>query len=266
MIQAFLLVFGSPHFPPGFSASILPIAASSLIQLQGRIGITRRWLRLFRFLGSFRSGWVLYLSEGKSVDIWLDVLAKSSLGMYGLLESATLLDLIGIDDLAIFGPAQTRNLNREAQLFWFVALYTSVLSHSIRLMQHLTESASKGPNQNKGSAIENPDGSAESKRATAEGQNEVEVSLPRLKQHRAASDTIQTKSDSPRRTSSSTSNTTRLYMKLMADILDMVLPAVAVGWIRVDTGFVGLAMIGSTAITGLEIWEKCGEGIKLQGK
>ncbi|KJZ74580.1 hypothetical protein HIM_05930 [Hirsutella minnesotensis 3608] len=45
--------------------------------------------------------------------------------------------------------------------------------------------------------------------------------------------------------------------KLVADVLDTVIPAAKLDWLEIDDGLVGVAMVCSTLLTGKLVWNKC---------
>ncbi|KAF4595772.1 AoPex11B-like protein [Ophiocordyceps camponoti-floridani] len=90
LIQATILVITS--YAPLLHLTTTPPHA--LHHLQTRLNLTRRTVRLFWFLGSYQSG--------RESDGWPGVLARSALGSFGLLESATLLDLLGIEGVGFW--------------------------------------------------------------------------------------------------------------------------------------------------------------------
>lgn len=47
-------------------------------------------------------------------------------------------------------------------------------------------------------------------------------------------------------------------MKLLAEMLDMVIPASTLSWVDVDARLVGIAMFCSTVLTGIAVWDRCG--------
>ena len=49
----------------------------------------------------------------------------------------------------------------------------------------------------------------------------------------------------------------RLVLRLAADILDLAIPGSATGWIPLDQPTVSVAMLGSTLLTGWEVWRRC---------
>ncbi|KAK3333731.1 peroxisomal biogenesis factor 11-domain-containing protein [Cercophora scortea] len=50
----------------------------------------------------------------------------------------------------------------------------------------------------------------------------------------------------------------RVVRRLVADVLDLAVPGTVIKVFSVGQGTVGFAMLGSTVLTGLEVWERCG--------
>lgn len=175
------------------------------------------------------------------------MLGKTCLGLYGMLESVTLLDLLEVDHLKIFGAEQTDNLNYQAQVFWLIALCISLFRSSIALLRCLGKQpaphASSSSNHNSkenisseksehqkgdGPLRENGDGSGDQV-ASQSGATEPKEAVPSL------------------------------ILKLVATTMDILLPATAVGLIETHPAVIALAMIISTAVTANDVWVRCGK-------
>ena len=50
----------------------------------------------------------------------------------------------------------------------------------------------------------------------------------------------------------------KIVRRLVADVMDLGLPASVVGWVPLSPETVGWLMLGSTVLTGMEVWERCG--------
>lgn len=270
-IQALLQILTSyPVIIVLLESSALPIHLApeiSLYQLQHSINLTRRLLRFFRFLEAFSSAWQIYLSDIHGVEMWLDMLCKSTLGMFGMLESATLLDLLQLDQLEIFGAEQTAFLNYQAQFFWLIALYASMLSCSIRLLHTF---AYKG-NSKIGRGFSRDNGDVQGAVQDASEGVSTAQSLRELASNEDSAGRITTgstdtfsknRSQIKAQMNAESEKAKTLVTKLVADSLDLMLPASAVGWVQADRGLVGIAMLCSTVITTREIWLRCGRDIQ----
>lgn len=235
------------------SPEAVHVSAETLLrQLQGRLNIARRWMRLFRFLEAFQAGWTLYLSKGKTLDTWLDAHAKTCLGMFGMLESITLFDLLAVDHLEIFGRERTASLNIEAQKFWLVALYLSALSSCVKLVRLFAQRPVPPTGDGFGMGHEpGKDGSAEKDAVPEQEKSGLEKMKDRNRRKREQKAWLKKVHE----------EMVALGMKLLGDVLDLVIPASVVGWVQVDPGLVGIAMFSSTIITGIFIWKRHGREI-----
>ncbi|RDA92385.1 hypothetical protein CP533_4719 [Ophiocordyceps camponoti-saundersi (nom. inval.)] len=205
LIQATLLTLTSY---PTFLAN--GTKASALQQLQWRLNLTRRTVRLFWFLGSFEAGVARFTSDG-----WLGVLAQSALGMFGLVESVTLLDLFAVEGVAFWGADEAWRLDRQAQILWLVGLCADALTCAFRLR-----------------SISSVGGGAPS----TEEKEEEKVKVKNEGEHKSL-------------TSADGAKTAELYSRLVADLLDALIPASSIGYVSVDDGLIGIAMVCSTMLT-----------------
>lgn len=227
------------------------VSAATLVPLLDRLNITRRFLRLFRFIEAFQRGWKSYISGGdRKFEDWLDILSASTLGIYGLIESATLLDLIGIPNLTFFEVAQAKELNRQAQIYWFTALYAASVSAGIKLLRVLayravpTASATFGTGDEKSAAKSKKKSEKELLKESLEKR--VEERKAEVKEFNA--------------------KVVTLSLTMVVSLLDMIIPAVAVGWVRIEPGYVGIAMLVTTLITTRNVWIKCGKDLESRAK
>jgi hypothetical protein len=53
----------------------------------------------------------------------------------------------------------------------------------------------------------------------------------------------------------------KIMRKLIADVMDLAVPGSVVGWVPLSPEMVGLLMLGSTVLTGMEVWERCGREV-----
>ncbi|KAM0715577.1 hypothetical protein Q7P37_009075 [Cladosporium fusiforme] len=53
----------------------------------------------------------------------------------------------------------------------------------------------------------------------------------------------------------------QLLRKMAACVLDMALPGSVLGWIPAEKGTVGWVMLGTSLLTGVEVWERCGREV-----
>ncbi|KAL6886718.1 peroxisomal biogenesis factor 11 [Trichoderma longibrachiatum] len=242
------------------SANVPPQA--SFLQLSSKINLTRRLLRLFRFLEQFKLGWDFYAYGVLDFDTWLDVVGKTCLGIFGMLESVTLLDLLEIDQLEIFGAEQTASLNYQAQYFWLIGLCISLFRSGTRLLHLLGNRKTKSSPSSSRKV-----GKKEGSQTEGEHQDGREVSSKNGVVTAAKEPDEVHEKGSPRRMeadggpTASGDTISSLLVKILADALDLLLPATAVGLVQLDSAAIATAMIISTVITANDVWVRCGKGI-----
>ncbi|TFA97623.1 hypothetical protein CCMA1212_010616 [Trichoderma ghanense] len=240
----------SAHVPP----------PASFLQLQSKINLTRRLLRLFRFLEQFKLGWDFYVSGVLDFDTWLDVVGKTCLGIFGMLESVTLLDLLEIDQLEIFGAEQTASLNHQAQYFWLIGLCISLFRSGTRLL-HLLGNRKVISSPSSGRDAGEKEGSQTESEHQAGGEvssKDGVVAAPRAPAGNHAKESehrIEAKSGAAQ----SSDSVYSLLMRTLADALDLLLPATAIGLVELDSAAIATAMIITTAITANDVWVRCGK-------
>lgn len=236
--------------------------AASLDQLQSSLNLTRRSQRLFWFLGSFKSGWDLYTNQSdKSIETWLDIYASTFLGLFGMIESVTLLDLLELDHLTIFGPERTLSLNMEAQKIWFAGLALSAMSSGIKMVRLMAYRPVPPTGSGFGTGAE-PDvkiaKSSEEKDALDEqtGEKLNEGALEDMKKERE-----QRKAQQKAWLEKVNRDVRNLTLSFLTDVLDLLIPASTVGWIQAGPGPVGVTTLLSSITSGLTVWEKFGRRV-----
>ena len=145
--------------------------------------------------------------------------------MYLLLETLTFPDALEVQGLSIWGQERNAMLVVEAQRFWFFALVCAVGSGVLKLRKgwvRVDEEEGKGV---KGEKVGTKGG----------GDGKVEEGRGRLQREKNR----------------------RVLRRLVADALDLAVPGAVIGWVPASTGTVGVLMVGSTWLTGLEVWERC---------
>lgn len=203
------------------------------------LNVTRRSLRTFRFLESWKKSQTMYESQAaKSIEDWLDIISASTMGMYGMLETATLVDVLRIENLSIFGQERSATLNERAQMFWLVALYSAALGSGIKLLRLFAYRAV--PDSGAGFA------GKDSKNDEKKAKNEKTSAEDRQKEREAANREFNGK-------------VSQLGLKMLAEVLDVVLPTASLGLMKIYPGIVGIAMLGSTVITGRNVWIRCAQ-------
>lgn len=207
-------------------------------QLLDWLNVTRRALRTFRFLEFFKRSQTLYEDQrAKGIEDWLDVITASTLGMYGLLETATLVDVIRIDGLQVFGAERSIVLNLRAQMFWFAALYAAVLSSGIKLFRVLAYRAV-------------PTSTADPSEKKKQSKAEKEAEEKKKQEERDAA-----KADYKAKVSQHS-------IAMAAALLDLTLPTAALGYVKIYPGVVGIAMFITTILTSRGIWMRCAQQLE----
>ncbi|ATY66157.1 hypothetical protein A9K55_001754 [Cordyceps militaris] len=220
----------------------------TLLALQDWLNVTRRSLRTFWFLRAFEGSYAQYQAAagGLGVEDLLDVVAGSLLGLFGLLETATLPDLTRVPGLAVFGPEHTRRLNMQAQALWFLALLAGVLSAAVRVVRLLAERAVPRP----------ADFGVEGDRREKSGGGSKEgLARKREAERRRRVD----KKEAARKRRAQIS---ALALKIVNDTLDMVIPANICGWSSFHPGQVGIAMAITSLITLRGHWQRCARALE----
>ncbi|CAN8098279.1 unnamed protein product [Discula destructiva] len=180
-------------------------------------------------------------------EAWLDMFSRTFNGMYLLLETLTLLDALALPGFSLFGSLWFPLLHVEAQRFWLFALVCGVVGGLVKLFKLVAS----GPAVPDASHYAWPGSSAVGAAAAAE-MAEWERQRERMRRMVWAR-------REGRRVWIREIRTTgwRIARRCVADILDLTVPGVVVGWVRVEPGTVGLCMVVSTWFTGLEVWERC---------
>ncbi|KAG5927833.1 hypothetical protein E4U42_001718 [Claviceps africana] len=203
-----------------------------MLELSDRLNLTRRALRLFWCLGSFRSSVTALASPAdKDLAAWLSVTADSLFGLFGLVESLTLPDLVRARHLSVWGHAEAVRMDAQAQGLWLAALSCAIVSSGIGLWRAAAagEVVSGAGGQEKGGRT----GAGTAERRGPDGERRRRIG--------------------------------RLARKLAAEGLDVVIPVWSTGLADVEPGTVAVAMFLSTVLTGYDVWERCGLAIDACG-
>jgi hypothetical protein len=242
------------------------IFTSSLSLLSGRIGLIRRTLRTFRFLDSFNAGWEIYAQQDKNLEAWLDVLNRTALGMYGMLESVTLLDVFELPELRVFDVKTANELNRQAMIFWFVALYASVVScavKALRLYAYRPVPLTGGGHGVGEDTVQETLAEKTTPTFSADHGHSQKDQVDR--EQRLLREMVQKRKEEGKTVDQQTAAKLRqLGVKFAADALDMVLPASAVSWIQIDRGVVAWVMLTTSIITGRVVWKNCAQALEAE--
>ncbi|KAG8423468.1 hypothetical protein J3458_000362 [Metarhizium acridum] len=219
-------------------------SALAMGQLSDHLNMTRRAIRLFWCLGSFQSSWNAYMAPEKSIEAWLAILADSLFGLFGLMESVTLPDLLHVKGLSVFGLDEAVRMDYQSKGVWLAALACSASCTGVKIFRTYARRAVPET----GSGFGAPED--EKKQAPGEGdEKKAQAAAEKRRQEREAAS---------KEASRKIGGLTR---KLLADLLDIAIPAWATGLVDIDVGMVWVAMFFSTIFTGYAVWERCGQAI-----
>ncbi|KAI1208114.1 peroxisomal biogenesis factor 11 [Annulohypoxylon truncatum] len=250
------------------STSTGQIPSSSAVRailkaLNQRLGLARRFFRVFRSLESFNAAQKLSARlsspatwagahRGLLVKAhpWLDVFAKTFNGLYLLLEASTLLDALQIPGLTVFAAPQERLVALEAQRFWLFSLVCGALYHALEIPL-LIAYYPPPPKIEAPKSKEDVDERLSAAKMT-EAEHAAYLRRASAKRDEAARDWAVQVSRSIR----------KLGRAAAANALDVVLPGVAVGWIKAEPGTVGVAMLVTTILTSMDVWERCAREVR----
>ncbi|KAL2119680.1 hypothetical protein VTJ04DRAFT_6641 [Mycothermus thermophilus] len=240
--------------PPAAPPS-LETLTTLLPTIRTRLGAVRQALRFFRFLETFAAAWEVWTvltsppspsppgsgpgngqggrgrTKLQTAQLWADLFAKLFTGMYLLLESAVFVEVV-LDVPPAFGVWGSQDGVREVvlqgQRFWFLGLVGGVVSGGLKVL-------SLGGGRQEG-------GKGKGEKEKEKGDKKV-GGVGQVK-----------KKDGNGRG--------KIVRRMVADVLDLGLPGSAVGWVPLGQEAVAWLMVGSTVLTGLEVWERCGRELE----
>ncbi|KAI1867312.1 hypothetical protein JX265_000851 [Neoarthrinium moseri] len=238
-----------------------------LLALRQRLGLARRFFRLFRFLDAFHAAHKLYAGLSATgaapapAEAWLDVLGRTFNGMYLLLEASTIVDALQIEGLRVWAPDWERAITVEAQRFWLLALVCGVLAGLLRMVKVLayTPVPATGDGFAHG-AKEGKDDAGEKDKVGPGDGDEGEFDMQKEQQRLRAIVKERRKGRVLWRREVR-AKLRGLGRAVTANALDIVLPGSVVGWVQADPGTVGLAMFVTSILTGMDAWERCGREV-----
>lgn len=240
---------------PSSPLSVHMSTETTLLQLQGHLNVTRRWLRLVRFLEGLSASYALYVSSSRqpqqrTFDVWLDIVSGTCFGIFGMVETLTLLDLVPVDNLGIFGAEQAAWMDLEAQKFWFAGLYASAISTGFKLVRILAYKPV--PQAGDFGAVGNGDA------GSGEKENNNEKSTAEEEKEKLKKMAEQHKQDRKKWAEAVSEQTSALGWGLLADVLDLTIPSSSLGWLQLSDGTVATAMWCSSVITLPNVWKRVG--------
>ncbi|KAI0164079.1 hypothetical protein GGR57DRAFT_274248 [Xylariaceae sp. FL1272] len=247
-------------------ATAIPI----LLALKNKLNLARRNFRIFRALESFGGAHKAYSSLSPPPHAqnekpsrlalrrakyakraaYLDILSKSFNGMYLLLEASIFLDVQQIPGLAVFEKETSAKIAVEAQRFWLFALACGAAAGLVRIVGVVFTTALPAVGDG---AETRHEGLDEKEKDGAWDVGKEQARLKAIVTNRRLARKAWRKQV--------IAETHKLGRGVLANCLDILLPGSVVGWVNVDPGVVGLAMLGSTILTGRECWERCGREV-----
>ncbi|KAL2266169.1 hypothetical protein VTJ83DRAFT_5521 [Remersonia thermophila] len=221
--------FSSAPLKPPASPLLDPAAAAVLHPLRSRLTSLRQALRLFRFLESFSAAWEVWNALGRDSD------------RRSRRETAQLwADLGAKMFMGIY-------LLLESAVFVEVVLGVPFEVGVWGSRERVGELVMDGQRFWFGGLV---CGVVVGILKLCQGGAEKEEKEEKKK--KGEKDAATVKRDGGRKT---------IVRRLAADAMDLALPGSAVGWLPLGPETVAWLMLGSTILTGMEIWERCGREV-----
>lgn len=188
----------------------------------------------------------------------LDIMSKSFNGMYLLFETLGFCAALGVPGLDPWGPEVNRFLYVEGQRFWLFALVCGAIGGVVRLVydRDLVGGGSSSGGGGGAAATAN-DRTSETEKENEIGSREDDEHGNQLKEEERQRAALEQKAEEEQRMVIWRDRRMRIKRRITADMLDLAQPGAVVGWFPDWPGMIGLMMVGSTWLTGVEVWEKC---------
>ncbi|PQE15695.1 Peroxisomal biogenesis factor 11 protein [Rutstroemia sp. NJR-2017a BBW] len=183
------------------------------------LAVRIRYLRFFNFVGRFEKAWDIFKYDS-GLRMLIGVGKSGFMGAYLLLESLTILDMMGV-----YTSPWAEFLLVEGNKFWFYALVVSIFGEFYELWYICFSSSQPA---------------ATSKSRTSE-----------------KSSTASSKEKSKRQWEKR-SKIKHSVLRIVADAADLFVPGAVTGWIPTDPGVVGIATMISTVLSSRDLWERAG--------
>lgn len=183
--------------------------------------------------------------------MWLDAIGKTSLGLFGMVETLTLVDLLGIEGVQVFGPERSREIDAQSQYFWFFGLAASVLVSMIRLskVNVVVPPAVAKPKPSKTVAEKSDEKTTTDEKKDLKDKDAKEQEA----KDKAAKD-----ADEKKRLKEVAAKKKVLLRAIVSDVVDMLLPGSAIGVFKISGASVSSAMFFTTLTTGWAAWDRIG--------
>ncbi|KAK3503674.1 hypothetical protein B0T13DRAFT_444989 [Neurospora crassa] len=281
LLLASLFLSSTSNLSPPSKELFFPSAKAKAQIITTALGVRiklaqgRRFFRLLRFLDNFHSASTLYYqyqAQGPEIDksevgmycMWLDIMSKSFNGMYLLFETLGFCAALGVPGLDPWGPEVNRFLHVEGQRFWLFALVCGVIGGVVRLVYDRDLAAGGGSSGGGGggggaaaTTTTASDRTSETEKENEIGSREDDEHGNQLKEEERQRAALEQKAEEEQRMVIWRDRRVRIKRRITADLLDLAQPGAVVGWFPDWPGMIGLMMVGSTWLTGVEVWEKC---------
>ncbi|KAG5987004.1 hypothetical protein E4U54_005184 [Claviceps lovelessii] len=261
-----------PLLLPAQTAHVHQRSGLAMLELSGHLNLTRRAVRLFWCLGSFQSSFSAYAglpSESEeSLETWLSITADSFFGLFGLVESVTLPDLLRVRHFSVLGYAGAVKLDRQAQGLWLAGLVCAVLGSGIRLSREVFARRAGPPAVGEAVVVSDADGEKKDDKAAAVATTTTTTTTTtenagaeRQQRDQQQDQQQQRGREKEALDKEHSRRIGGLTRKLAAEVLDVVIPAWSTGLADIEPGTVAVATFLSTMLTGYAVWERCGLAI-----
>ncbi|KAF3483866.1 uncharacterized protein GIQ15_03190 [Arthroderma uncinatum] len=218
--------------------SLSGVSSSPWARAGSQFALGRRYFRYFKFIDYFENAWAAYsLPENTASQkrgftaSTLEFCKWSMLGIYLLLEGATIFDALGVQKTA-WGERALLESNK----FWLYALVFSFLSTLWQLFQLY-----RGVN-------------TPTAPQTAENSDSK------------SSTSLSEKQSTPEKNDTNNDDVTMATRTLMKDLVitscDILIPGYGIGWMPVSKLTMGIAAVVSTLLVGRDRWIKAQERLK----
>ncbi|KAK9422852.1 hypothetical protein SUNI508_04519 [Seiridium unicorne] len=239
-----------------------------LLGVNQHMSQARRYFRIFRFLPAFfaarklltkisnsQSQGQLNVASLQRVKEWIEVFGLNFNGLWFLLDATLVVDALEMNGLQLWGPELQQGVHIEAQRFWFFGLLCGVLAglieiyNLVRSTYTLKEGISRGSDGVTTEAPQSvPEGIVKHKQENMSIRGAGAIPGPGV----IGSD-VQTRLRGLARTT-------------IANAVDMILPGAIVGWVRIHPGLIGFAMLTTTILTSIDVWQRCGREVLARSK
>ncbi|KAH6617897.1 peroxisomal biogenesis factor 11-domain-containing protein [Chaetomium sp. MPI-SDFR-AT-0129] len=213
--------------PASFISPTASTTTTTLTHLRKRLATLRQPLRFFRFLDCFASAWTIFTTTTTATPSladtllrWTDFGSKAFNGMYLLLESAVFAEAV-LDVPGVGLWVGGPEAVKRMGLDGQRFWFVSLVCGIVGGVVKLMVSETGGQEGGSGGK---EDGDGKGKEGSVKS--------------------VQKK--------------WKVLRRVVADMMDLAVPGSAVGWVPLSPGMVGVLMFGSTVLTGLEVWERCG--------